>query len=223
MQSLSQYRAGENGGDRAAILAGAGIRRNGIRQEPASLVPRRRLFYPKPFGQTRHWSATKVQTRLTTFRPVTCVPASTRVRSGGARSSEARRSRRIRIGVLLPLLIVLTGILATAQSHAPVVTMNVTLPDGRTQELVAAESGLATLNLKDGTEYGFRPTIQDSTPWNRIIVTIFRTATTHAPTQLVGEVELTRGGPAVDSKTTPSFKVAVPKVSPPATQTRSTS
>jgi hypothetical protein len=90
-----------------------------------------------------------------------------------------------------------------AQSSAPVVTMIVTLPDGRTQEVTAAESGLATVSLKDGTEYGFRPTIQDSTPWNRLIVTIFRTATTNAPTQILGEVE-------------------VPKVSPPTTPTNST-
>jgi hypothetical protein len=114
------------------------------------------------------------------------------------------------------------GMLAAAQAYAPVVTMSVTLPDGRTQEVSAAESGLATVNLKDGTEYGFRPTIQDSAPRNRISVTIFRTATTNAPTQILGEVEVKRGGPAVDSKTTPAFKVAVPKVSPPATQTRST-
>jgi hypothetical protein len=125
--------------------------------------------------------------------------------------------------VLLPFLILLTGMLAAAQSHAPVVTMSVTLPDGRTQELTAAESGLATITLKDGTEYGFRPTIQDSTPWNRIVVTIFKAATTNAPTQILGDVELKRGGPAVDSKTSPSFKVAVPKVTPPATQTSSTS
>ena len=125
--------------------------------------------------------------------------------------------------VLLPFLILLTGMLAAAQSHAPVVTMSVTLPDGRTQELTAAESGLATITLKDGTEYGFRPTIQDSMPWNRIVVTIFKTATTNAPTQVLGEVELKREGPAVNSKTSPSFKIAVPKVSPPATQTGSTS
>jgi hypothetical protein len=128
-----------------------------------------------------------------------------------------------RMGVVLACLIVLTGMLAAAQSHAPVVTMSVTLPDGRTQELTAAESGLATVSLKDGTEYGFRPTIQDSTPWNWIVVTIFRTATTNAPTQILGEVEVKRGGPAVDSKTNPSFKVAVPKVLSPATQTSSTS
>jgi hypothetical protein len=101
---------------------------------------------------------------------------------------------------------------SAAQPHAPVVTMSVTLPDGRTQELTAPESGLAT------TEYGFRPTIQDSSPWNRIVVTIFRTATTSAPTTVLGEVELKRGGAAVQSKTNPSFKVSIPKVSPPPTE-----
>lgn len=128
-----------------------------------------------------------------------------------------------RAAVLLAFVVAVMGMLAAAQSYAPVVTMSVTLPDGRTQEITAAESGLATVSLKDGTEYGFRPTIQDSMPWNRIVVTIFRTATTNAPTQILGEVEVKRGGPAVDSKTSPSFKVAVPKVSPPATQTSSTS
>jgi hypothetical protein len=126
-------------------------------------------------------------------------------------------------GVLLAFFVALMGMLAAAQTYAPVVTMSVTLPDGRTQDLTAAESGLATLSLKDGTEYGFRPTIHDSAPWNRIAVTIFRMATTNAPTQILGEVEVKRGGPMVDSKTNPAFKVAVPKVSPPATQTNSTS
>src|SRR5688572_16657650 len=54
-----------------------------------------------------------------------------------------------------------TSALAAAQTYAPVVTMSVTLPDGRTRELTAPESGLATVSLKDGTEYGFQPTIQD--------------------------------------------------------------
>jgi hypothetical protein len=121
---------------------------------------------------------------------------------------------------LLPaLLIMLVNGLSAAQPHAPVVAMSVTLPDGRTQELTAPESGLATLQLKDGSEYGFRPTIQDSSPWNRIVITIFRTATAGAPTTVLGEFEVKRGGPAVQSKTTPSFKVSVPRVSPPATDT----
>ena len=128
-----------------------------------------------------------------------------------------------RKGALLASFIVLAGMWAGAQSSAPVVTMSVTLPDGRTQELTAPESGLVTVSLKDGTEYGFRPTIQDSMPWNRIVVTIFRMATTNSPTQTLGEVEIKRGGSVVESKTNPSFKMAVPKVSPPATQTGSTS
>jgi hypothetical protein len=112
---------------------------------------------------------------------------------------------------------------AAAQAHAPVVTMSVTLPDGLTQYLAAAESGLATLQLKDGTEYSFRPTLQDSSPWNRIVVTIFKTATSSAPTTVLGDVEVKRGGSAVASKTNPSFKVSVPKVSPPATEPAKTS
>ena len=115
----------------------------------------------------------------------------------------------------------LAGAMAAAQAPAPVVTMSVTTPDGRTHQLTAAESGLGTLTLKDGTEYGFRPTIQDSSPWNRIVVTIFRSATASAPTRVLGEIELQRGGPAVYSKTNPSFKVSVPKVSASTTQTES--
>jgi hypothetical protein len=60
-------------------------------------------------------------------------------------------------------------------------------------------------------------------PWNRIVVTIFRTAATNSATQTLGEVEVNRGGPAVDSKTNPSLKVAVPNVSARATQRSLTS
>src|SRR4051812_26140656 len=113
------------------------------------------------------------------------------------------------------IAVLLTGAIVAAQAYAPVVTISVTSPDGHAQELTAPESGLATLTLKDGTEYGFRPTIQDSAPWNRIVVTIFKSGTTSSPTSVLGEVELRRGGPAVDSKTNPAFKVSVPKVSAP--------
>ena len=126
-------------------------------------------------------------------------------------------------GLLLAILFMLVSGFSAAQPHAPVITMSVTLPDGRTQELTAPESGLATLQLKDGSEYGFRPTIQDSSPWNRIVVTIFKTATTSVPTTVLGQVDVKRAGPAVESKTNPSFKVSVPKVSPPATETSTAS
>jgi hypothetical protein len=103
---------------------------------------------------------------------------------------------------------------AHAQAYAPIVTMNVTLADGRVQELTAPESGLATLAMNDGTEYGFRPTIQDSMPWNRIVVTVFRMPTNGAAAESLGELELKRGGPTVQFKTNPSFKVAVTAVAP---------
>jgi hypothetical protein len=123
------------------------------------------------------------------------------------------------IALLAALAIFVIGVrFAAAQAHSPIVTISITTPDGRTEELTAPESGLATLQLKDGTEYAFRPTIQDSSPWNRIVVTIFKTATTRTPTTVLGEVEVTRGGSAVASKTNPSFKLSVPKVSPPAAE-----
>ena len=120
-----------------------------------------------------------------------------------------------RTPLLVLIAVMLTAPMAAAQAHAPVVTMSVTTPDGRTQELTAPDSRVATVTLKDGTEYAFRPTIQDSAPWNRIVVTIFKSATSSAPTTVLGEVELQKGGPAADSKTNPSFKVSVSRVSAP--------
>jgi hypothetical protein len=104
---------------------------------------------------------------------------------------------------------------AAGQPDAPVVTMMVTLPDGGSREITAPESGLVTVTLKDGTEYGFRPTVLDSRPWNRVAVTVFRMPTASAATEVLGEIELKAGGPAADSKTKPAFKIAISKVAPP--------
>ena len=104
---------------------------------------------------------------------------------------------------------------AFAQANNPLVSMRITLPDGETKEVTAPESGLATITLKDGTEIGFRPTIQDSKPWTRVVVTIFKTPTASHPSQQLGELEVKTGGSAVASKTAPTFKVAVASVSEP--------
>jgi hypothetical protein len=104
-----------------------------------------------------------------------------------------------------------SGLLA-AQPN-PVAKMMVTLPDGQTKELSAPESGLATFTLKDGTEIGVRPTILDSRPWTRVVVTFFRMPTaTHAGDE-IGSVEVKTGGTAMTAKTNPVFKVAVVSVS----------
>ena len=118
--------------------------------------------------------------------------------------------------LILALLISgLTSAIAFAQAPNPPVTMSITLPDGETKEVTAPESGLATITLKDGTEIGFRPTIQDSKPWTRVVVTIFKTPTASHPSQQLGELEVKTGGSAVPTKTTPTFKVAVTSVSEP--------
>ncbi len=120
-----------------------------------------------------------------------------------------------RTPILALLIAGLTSATAFAQANNPVVNMSITLPDGETKEVTAPESGLATITLKDGTAIGFRPTIQDSKPWTRVIVTIFKTTTASHPSQPLGEIEVKTGGSAVASKTTPAFKVAVTRTSEP--------
>jgi hypothetical protein len=116
-------------------------------------------------------------------------------------------------------LVVMIVAMVAAQTYAPIVTMSITLPDGQTQELTAPESGLATLTLKDGTAFGFRPTIQDDRPWSRITVAVFKMPTATQATQLLGEVDVKTGATSASSKTTPIFKIAVTKVTPPAAAT----
>src|SRR4030095_15122413 len=96
----------------------------------------------------------------------------------------------------------------SAQTYAPLVTMRVTTPDGTTQDISARESSVATLTLKDGSVYEFRPTIHDE-PFSKVTVAIFKAATSAESTTSVGELRATKGGGAVDSKSTPNFKVAI--------------
>jgi hypothetical protein len=115
--------------------------------------------------------------------------------------------------LILALLISgLNSAITLAQVNNPLVSMNITLPNGQTKEVTAPESGLAMISLKDRTEIGFRPTIQDSKPWTHVVVAIFRTPTATHPSQLLGEIQVKTGGSAVPSKTTPAFKVAVTRV-----------
>jgi hypothetical protein len=99
-------------------------------------------------------------------------------------------------------------ILLSAQTYAPRVTMRVTTPDGSTQDIAARDSSVATVTLKDGSVYEFRPTIHDE-PFSKVTVSIFKAATATESTTIVGELQATKGGPAVDSKSRPNFKVAI--------------
>jgi hypothetical protein len=100
---------------------------------------------------------------------------------------------------------------APAQAPEPVVHMAITPAGGQVHQLSARESGVARLKVGN-VEYGFRPTLRDAAPYTRIEVTAFRL---DGPSERLGSVEVTKGAPAVDLKTTPAFKVAVTDVTPP--------
>ncbi|MBY0495081.1 MAG: hypothetical protein K2Y23_12795 [Cyanobacteria bacterium] len=93
-----------------------------------------------------------------------------------------------------------------SQTYSPYVTMTVTAPDGQSQDVVARDSNVGVLKLKDGTEYQIRATVVDE-PFSKVNVAIFKSDSTP-----VGEVQVVKGKPAVDSKTTPSFKIAVKSI-----------
>lgn len=115
-------------------------------------------------------------------------------------------------------LILSAPVFASAQTYAPLVTMRVTTPDGVTQEIAARDSAVATVALTDGTVYEFRPTIHDE-PFSKVTVAIFKAATATEPVATVAELQATKGGPAVDSKSKPNFKVAIVNIEAPAKKT----
>jgi hypothetical protein len=123
------------------------------------------------------------------------------------------RPRLIRsVLVSLGAVLFIAAIAAAADPYAPTVTMSITPPNGKMQTLDARESETATLKLDNGTEYKFRPSLVDAKPWTQVVVTIFKGATAQSPDQMLGEVPLKTGAPAVASKTNPVFKIGVTKV-----------
>ena len=100
-------------------------------------------------------------------------------------------------------------------SPNPMVKMHVTLPDGQTTDVSAPESGLAMVTLKDGTSIGIRPTILDSKPWSRVVLTFFKTATATSAGEELASIEARTGGPAVQAKMSPVLKIAVTSVTEP--------
>lgn len=92
------------------------------------------------------------------------------------------------------------------QTYSPIVAMAVTTPDGQTLDVTARDSSTATVKLKDGSEYLLRPTVVDE-PFSKVTIAIFKSDSTP-----VGEVQVVKGKPAVDSKTKPAFKIAVKSI-----------
>ena len=120
-------------------------------------------------------------------------------------------TRRLLFTIAFAVAVLATQATPSAQTYAPWVTMRITTPDGETVERTARESSVTSVTLKDGTTYELRPTIHDE-PFSKVTIGIFWAATTSEPTALVGEVQVTKGGAAVDAKTKPNFKIAVSKI-----------
>jgi hypothetical protein len=97
------------------------------------------------------------------------------------------------------------------QTKAPSVTIDVTLPNGETKQLTARAGDQATVKMPDESEFGFRPVVRDSDS-SHVDVTIIKVGT---PEEHLGTVEARVGEVAVESKTTPAFKIAIVKVTPP--------
>ena len=110
------------------------------------------------------------------------------------------------IRVVLALAFASVATTTSAQTYSPTVTMTITAPDGSTQDVVARDSTVGTMKLKDGTEYQFRPTVIDE-PFSKVNIGIFKADSTP-----VGEVQATKGASAVASKTTPSFRIAIKSI-----------
>lgn len=110
------------------------------------------------------------------------------------------------IHLFFALAIVSPAAVISAQTYSPTVTMTITAPDGSTQDVVAQDSTVGTMKLKDGSEYQFRPTVTDE-PFSKVIVGIFKSDSTP-----LGEVQATKGAAAVTSKTNPAFKIAIKSI-----------
>ena len=105
---------------------------------------------------------------------------------------------------------------ASAQStippKGPAVSMSVAGPSGTVHDLTTHESGLATLDV-NGHQYGFRPTMHDDAG-ARMTVTIFDMGEGAQPVRELAAVDVSGGGPAVASKSSPAFRVKASKGPP---------
>lgn len=72
-----------------------------------------------------------------------------------------------------------------------------------------------------GTVYEVRPIVLDE-PFSKVMVTFFKAPTPANPTMTIGDVTATKGGPAVELKAKPSFKVSIKAIDLPPAPNRTT-
>ena len=118
-----------------------------------------------------------------------------------------------------PLLLVSPAVLAADvqpdrsqwPAGSPAVTLSITLPDGRSQEITTHESGLAVVS-SGGRQYGFRPTMYDDAG-RKMTVTVFDLGTATEAERELASVDVTGGAvAAIVGKPAPPFKVKAWKI-----------
>ena len=117
----------------------------------------------------------------------------------------------------LNAIVLLAGLVVSASpaiasdqnSPSPGVSLSITPPNGKTEQLMTHESGLATVTV-DGREYGFRPTMHDDLG-TQMTITIFDMGSKTESVREIGMVDVKGGAAPVASKTTPVFKVRAMK------------
>ena len=111
-------------------------------------------------------------------------------------------------GILLALVL-MVGMTLAATTGGRTVVMQIELPDGSTPQLKVLEGNVATIGLKDGSKYGFVPSLALD---NDSVVRVGVYSLTTTPHQQLSTVEVSVGGTSVKSDTSPAFSIRVLEV-----------
>jgi hypothetical protein len=115
-----------------------------------------------------------------------------------------KRARSFWVPVILGLLAA-SGVSAASKR---IVEMQVTLPNGAAPVMKVDEGVPATVGLKEG-KFGFVPTFRAGNE-STVVVEVFDVQAN--PHRQLGQVEVPVGGNAVQSETTPAFRIRVSRV-----------
>jgi hypothetical protein len=110
------------------------------------------------------------------------------------------------------VLVAMVALAATVGAAAKrSVRMQIGMPGGGVPQITVYEGETATVQMKGDTKYGFVPTLA---PGSDTVVEIAVFDLSATPNKQLGTVEVTVGGDAVKSETSPVFSVRVLDIKP---------
>ena len=112
--------------------------------------------------------------------------------------------------VLLLTCAVVFAAFAQSAPRKRAVEMEITLPNGAVAHASVPDGEGAIVRLPDKTRFGFVPTVRGGDDASTVIVTIWDVD--KVPNRELGRVEVEISGPPMQSDTTPSFAIRVPRV-----------